>query len=211
MARALARGIWFWRGVWPRPYCVRLMPTMTTVANHVLTLSRLLQACMHLHHDTRPGLWHAVFGFGAGFGARARGLASSVRSLHAAWLHCRRCCVARLMLLDSSLDACSCSSLTFGTRAPLLRGVQPYVAVSLLRPCTPAANGRTRTCSRNYYFPFPHTNMLHVIGRGGRVGSQLRIFKQALRLSRGARGALKTHLRLSRGTRTGPRNPDVSG
>ena len=65
---------------------------------------------MHLHHDTRPGLWHAVFGFGAGFGARARGLASSVRSLHAAWLHCRRCCVARLMLLDSSLDACSCSS-----------------------------------------------------------------------------------------------------
>ncbi len=44
---------------------------LTTIANHVLTLSRLLQACMHLHHDTRPGLWHAAFGFGAGFGARA--------------------------------------------------------------------------------------------------------------------------------------------
>ncbi len=58
-------------------------------ANHVLTLSRLLQACMHLHHDTRPGLWHAAFGFDAGFGARARGLASSVSSHHAAWLHCR--------------------------------------------------------------------------------------------------------------------------
>ncbi len=42
---------------------------VTTIANHVLTLSRLLQACMHLHHDTRPGLWHAAFGFGAGFGA----------------------------------------------------------------------------------------------------------------------------------------------
>ena len=46
---------------------------LTTIAKHVLTLSRLLQACMHLHHDTRPGLWHAAFGFGAGFGARARG------------------------------------------------------------------------------------------------------------------------------------------
>ncbi len=112
---------------------------LTTIANHVLTLSRLLQACMHLHHDTRPGLWHAAFGFRAGFVQTWTGLtgiaqwcalratrplegfgmtcsvftasvhtvlqhqASSVSSHHAAWLHCRRFCVARLMFLDGSL------------------------------------------------------------------------------------------------------------
>ena len=166
---------------------------------------------MHLHHDTRPGLWHAVFGFGAGFGARARAGLGEQRQF-------TPCCLVALSpVLCGTLDAprqqpfvMAAAAAHDGTRS-WPRGVQPHVAVSLLRPCTPAANGRTRTCSRNYYFPFPHTNMLHVIGRGGRVGSQLRIFKQALRLSRGARGALKTHLRLSRGTRTGPRNPDVSG
>ncbi len=58
---------------------------LTTIANHVLTLSRLLQACMHLHHDTRPGLWHAAFGFGAGFGARARG---AWRARNECWQSC---------------------------------------------------------------------------------------------------------------------------
>ena len=81
-----------------------LKKELKTIANHVLTLSRLLQACMHLHHGTRPGLWHAAFGFGAGFGARARG-AWRAASVHSMLLGCivAGFCVARLLLLDSSL------------------------------------------------------------------------------------------------------------
>ena len=53
-------------------------------------------------------------------------------------------------VLTDHYDACICimtHGQGFGTRS-WPRGVQPYVAVSLLRLCTPAANGRTRTGTR---------------------------------------------------------------
>ncbi len=108
---------------------------------------------MHLHHDTRPGLWHVVFGFGAGFGARA-GLGEQ-----RPFTPC--CLVALSPVLCGTLDAPRQQPRRHGEAAAhdgtrsWPRGVQPHVAVSLLRPCTPAANGRTRTGTRRWFFRRP--------------------------------------------------------
>ena len=124
---------------------------LTTIANHVLTLSRLLQACMHLHHDTRPGLWHAAFGFGAGFGARA-GLGEQRQFTP--------CCLV-------ALSPVLCGTLDAPRRQPLSLAVTSYIMLLAL----------VQRYSHLAFAVSANTILSHIAKRRTSIGHQLAVLQ----------------------------------